>query len=64
MLVQTLHGMHANGHDIGHPLPLLRRGHRVQTDDRLQGRSVRLPRLRPHRASGRAGVQVRLPIMP
>ena len=60
---QSLHDdrLHADRHDIGHPLPLLPHGNRIQTDDLLQGRSVRLPRLRPHGAPRRAGVQMHVP---
>jgi hypothetical protein len=51
----------ADRHSLDYSLPLLLRRHRVWTDDRPQGRAVRLPRLRPHGASRRARLQVHLP---
>jgi hypothetical protein len=41
-------------HNLDHPLPALHGGHRVQTDDRIQGWAVRLPRLRSYGAPRRA----------
>src|ERR1019366_6760797 len=52
----------ADRHDPNHPLSALHGGHRLQTDDRLQGRSIRLPRLQcPHGAPRRARVRLHLP---
>src|ERR1035437_2091654 len=53
----------ADRHDLDYPLPVLHGRHRLQTDDRLQGRSVRLPRLSPHGAPRRARVQMHVPHM-
>jgi hypothetical protein len=53
--------LQADRYHVGHSLPLLRRGHRVQTHDRSQGRSVRLSRLRPHCAPRRARMQMHMP---
>ena len=57
---QSLHAdrLHADRYHVGHPLPLLPHGNRIQTDDFLQGRSIRLPGLRPHGTSRRARIQM------
>ena len=57
-LDHDLNWMHADRRDLGDPLPSLHGRHRVQADDCLQGRAVRLPRLRPHVAPRRARAQV------
>jgi hypothetical protein len=47
---------HRNRRNNGSSLPILLGGGKTEGDDRLPGRSLRLPRLRSHRATWRGGI--------
>ena len=53
--------VNSDRHDLDRPLLTLHCRYRLHTDDRPQGRTVRLPRLRPYSAPRHARVQMHLP---